>query len=103
MPNYQSIRDVPSVGMPEWQYQILQSLKENVETLMGSRDPKVRAVTSDVITANKPTMELQGLSATGAFTADDHYQLALNVRTLAEDVQRMNNTLSALLDQLKGN
>ena len=109
-----SIPSTPQGGLTDWQYNTLNSLKENVELLTGARgtDNSVRAVVSGQVTvANPAAQTMTAVTAAGAgFTIsggtvpslDDYAKLIQNVQSLANDVASLRATVNTLVNQLKG-
>ncbi|MCH9837311.1 hypothetical protein K0U83_16735 [bacterium] len=114
MPQYQGLPAIPSEEIPQWQYDILSSMKENLEIMMGQRGPG-RTVTNDAIgveAAERQTMKQ--LSARGDFyeltttggviyfpTRDDYVKLLNDTQQLAIDVANIQSALNALLENLR--
>lgn len=107
MPSYQPIPDVPATGLPQWQYQLLNSMKENIEILMGVRQA-ARAVTSDTIQVapgsfqTQTRLSAQGVQGTVTY-ADyaDYVKLCQDVQTVLNDLGRIQSALNDLLNQLR--
>lgn len=109
-----SIPSIPQGGLTDWQYNTLNSLKENVELLTGARgtDNSVRAVVSGQVTVANPAAQTMtrvtatgaGLTISGATvpTLDDYITLVQNVQSLANDVASLRATVNTLVNQLKG-
>lgn len=115
MSRFTAIPAIPTSNVTEWQGQIFNSLKENVELLAGIRgeaDQASKAVTRGQLSIKAaPTATFSRVSATGkGYTIsgqnvadlDDHAKLISDVQLLANDVAALRNTLNALLGQLKG-
>lgn len=110
MAQYQGIPALPMEKMPQWQYDLLLALKENLEILMGQRGPG-RAVTNDTIGVEpQDRQEMRQLSARGDFYAidtgsgiinvpqlQDYVKLLNDVQQLATDVAKIQEALNALL------
>ncbi len=115
MSRFAAIPAVPTSNVAEWQSQVMNALKENVELLCGTRgeaDGKSRAVTSGNVAAQQITdVKFTRVSATGkGYTIsgqnvadlDDFAKLILDVSLLSQDVATLRSTLNALISQLKG-
>jgi hypothetical protein len=112
MPTFASIRDVPQIGLSEWEYALLAALKENVEVLMGTRQAGARAIMSDQITVvvqdnqqlKQVTAKGDGFDIGGQKVAGlaDHVLLIQDVQGVANDVARLQNVVNTLLQQMKG-
>ena len=110
MPQYTGIPAIPNEGLPQWQYDLLQAMKENIEIMMGQRGPG-RAVTNDtigVVPQNFQTM--RQLSARGDFVVvgafnvpvlEDYTKLLNDVQQLATDVSKIQDALNALLQNAR--
>ncbi len=114
MPQYQGLPAIPSEQIPQWQYDILSAMKENIEIMMGQRGPG-RSVTNDtvnVIAADRQVMKQ--LSARGDFyelttsggqiffpTRDDYVKLLNDTQQLAIDVANIQAALNTLLENLR--
>lgn len=105
---------VPQQGLNDLQFAILNSLKENVELLIGARGENGlsrRAVTTgDITVSNPPTQQLQRVTAQGVgFTIsgvnvpglEDYVKLISDVQTLANDVANLRQVVDILVSQLK--
>jgi len=115
MARFAAIPAIPTSNVTEWQSQVMNALKENVELLCGTRgeaDGKSRAVTTGAVTTQTITdVKFTRVSATGkGYTIsgqnvadlDDFAKLILDVSLLAQDVATLRSTLNSLLTQLKG-
>jgi len=115
MSRFTSVPDIPQGNIDEWQYRILDALKQNVELLTGTRnetDGASLALTrSDITTKTPGTPQFQGLNARGAgFTIsgvqvpsyDDYVSLIRDVNSLAQDVASLRATVTTLINQLRG-
>ena len=110
MPQYAGIPAIPNEGLPQWQYDLLLTMKENIEIMMGQRGPG-RAVTNDtisVVPANFQTM--RQISARGDYVAisgfnvpvlEDYVKLLNDVQQLATDVSKIQDALNALLQNMR--
>jgi hypothetical protein len=115
MPRFTSIPTVPTTNIGDWNGQILNALKENVELLTGTRgesDLASRALTGDrvkVKTVENPTFarvtaQAKGYTISGVNVAalDDYSKLIIDVQNLGNDVLILRASLNALINQLKG-
>lgn len=115
MPRFTSIPTVPTSSIGDWNGQILNALKENVELLTGTRgedDLASRAITGDrvrVKTVENPTFvkvtaTAQGYTVSGVNVAalSDYAKLIIDVQNLGNDVLILRASLNALITQLKG-
>jgi len=115
MPRFTAIPTIPTADISDWQGQVLNRIKENVELLCGIRgesDNASRAITGDRITIktyDDPTFTR--VSATGeGYTINsvnvaalsDVGKLINDVQLLANDVAIMRQMLNTLITQLKG-
>lgn len=119
MSRFTGIPALPQSGVDEWQFRFLDSVKQNVELLTGTRGEPDRAsqaiLRSTVTTQNPPSLSYTGLTARGAGvtitisgaatqvpTYTDYAALLRDVRNIGNDVQQLRATLDALMRQLKG-
>jgi hypothetical protein len=110
MPQYTGIPAIPNEGLPQWQYDLLQAMKENIEIMMGQRGPG-RAVTNDTIgVAPQNFQTMRQLSARGDFVVvgafnvpvlEDYTKLLNDVQQLATDVSKIQDALNALLQNAR--
>lgn len=114
MPKFQGIPAIPNEKIPQWQYDLLSAMKENLEILMGSRGPG-RAVTNDRIGVAAQNFQVMtqvsargdyvnttaGLNASGAPTVADYIKLLNDVQQLATDVGKIQDALNALLQNTR--
>lgn len=111
---FTAIPAIPT-GMNDWNTQLQNSMKENVELLCGIRgeaDSASRAVVrSDIgieqareLNMRRVTAEGKGYTISGNNVADldDYAKLVVNVQELANDVAYLRNVLNGLIAQLKG-
>ena len=126
---YSAIPALPDAGVDQWQAFMLDSIKENIELLTGTRGEAgqdSKAITKAQLTVNSPpAQEMTNANAAGAGTAvitgftingnavtitgqasvpvlDDYNLLVLNVQQLANDVAGLRATVEILIAQLKG-
>jgi hypothetical protein len=112
---YTAIPAVPLVGVPEWQSQLLNALKENVELLTGTRGEEglaSAAVTGARLSVSVPPAQTmvrvsargQAITISGVTVplSQDYNQLLSDVQKLANDVATLRNTVELLIRQLKG-
>ena len=110
MPQFQGLPAIPNEKIPQWQYDILSALKENIEILMGQRGPG-RSVTNDTIGVQPQNFQLMTqISALGdnylisgvyVPTLADYTKLLNDVQQLALDVAKIQDALNALLQNLR--
>lgn len=112
---YTAVPAVPLVGIEEWQSQLLNALKENVELLTGTRgEPDLASVAINrarLTVAVPPTQEMVQVSANGSGVTisganvpvlEDYSQLITDVQKLANDVANLRATVEVLIAQLRG-
>jgi len=110
--SYTPLPPVPQVGIPEWQFQFLNGVKQNVEILTRQRgNTGYEALIAGQVTVQPlGDLNLRQVTATGAgFTisgvnvasADDHTKLIVDVQTLIGDVALLKDVLNTLISQLK--
>ena len=110
--SYAPLPAVPQVGIPEWQFQFLNGVKQNVEILTRQRgDTGYQAIVSGQVGIQPMgDLNLRQVTATGAgFTisgvnvasAEDYAKLIVDVQTLVGDVAYIKDVLNALINQLK--
>jgi len=126
---YSAIPALPDTGVEQWQAFMLDSIKENVELLNGSRGEDgqaSKAITkAQLSVASPPVQQMTNVTATGAGAAvltaftivnnsvnvtgranvpvlEDYNSLVTNVQQLANDVARLRATVDILISQLKG-
>jgi hypothetical protein len=110
MPQFQSIRDVPQSGIQQWQMDMLNQVKENLEVLMGVRQAGVRSITTDLVTvvqAENITMKRSsaqptGYNISGNLVADfnQFVQLIKDVNELANNVLTLQLQVNTLVRDL---
>jgi len=112
---YTAIPTVPLVGVEEWQSQLLNALKENVELLTGTRgEPDFASVAinrSRLNVAVPPEQQLARIKAQGSGVTlgganvpilEDYNQALTDIQTLANDVANLRATVEVLITQLRG-
>lgn len=109
--SFPTIRDVPQVDIPQWQYDVMSQLKEAVEILIGQRRQGVRAVMNtniDVVQADNVYLKRvtalgSGINITGNLVADlaDYRLLVQNVQDLATSMVALQAQVNALINQLE--
>lgn len=110
--SYAPLPAVPQVGIPEWQFQFLNGVKQNVEILTRQRgDTGYQAIVSGQVGVQPMgDLNLRQVTATGAgFTisgvnvasAEDYAKLVVDVQTLIGDVAYIKDVLNALINQLR--
>lgn len=110
--SYAALPAVPQVGIPEWQFQFLNNVKQNVEILTGQRgNTGYQALIAGQIGVQPMgDLSIRQVTATGAgFTisgvnvasAEDYAKLIVDVQTLIGDVAYIKDVLNALINQLK--
>jgi hypothetical protein len=112
---YTAVPAVPLTGVEEWQAQLLNALKENVELLTGTRgEPDLASVAINrarLTVAVPPEQSMRQVSASGSGVTisgaavpvlDDYTQLLTDVQRLANDVANLRATVEVLITQLKG-
>ncbi len=114
MPQFQGIPAIPSEQIPQWQYDILSAMKENIEIMLGQRGPG-RVVTNDTIGVEPAERQLmKQLSARGDYytintsggpidvpARSDYIKLLNDMQQLAVDVANIQNALNALLQNIR--
>ena len=110
--SYAPLPAVPQVGIPEWQFQFLNGVKQNVEILTGQRGNSgyEALIAGQVGVQPVGDLNMRQVTATGAgFTIsgqnvaslDDHAKLIVDVQTLIGDVAYIKDVLNTLISQLK--
>lgn len=110
--SYAPLPAVPQVGIPEWQFQFLNGVKQNVEILTGQRGNSgyEALIAGQVGVQPVGDLNIRQVTATGAgFTIsgqnvaslDDHAKLIVDVQTLIGDVAYIKDVLNTLISQLK--
>lgn len=101
---FPSIRDVPQSGVPQWQAEMLNQIKEAVELMSGARGSSTRAV----MNANLPiqqydyvTMKRVTAVAPGAYSQQEFLNLMNNVQELAGNVVSLQAQVNELIKQLR--
>jgi hypothetical protein len=114
MPKFQGIPAIPNEKIPQWQYDLLSAMKENIEILIGARGPG-RATTNDRVGVQAQNFQVMtqvsargdfinttaGLNANGAPTVADYIKLLNDVQQLATDVGKIQDALNALLNNMR--
>jgi len=114
-PRYTAVPAVPLVGIEEWQSQLLNAMKENIELLTGTRgEPDLASVAINrarLTVAVPPTQSMVQVSAQGSGATisganipilEDYVQLITDVQKLANDVANLRATVEVLITQLRG-
>lgn len=111
MPSFQSIRDVPQSGVQQWEADILNQMKINIELLTGLSGAQGRAVTNDIVatavadnvTMKRVTAQPTGYNISGNLVADFNQFVALinNVQELANNVVSLQAQVNDLIGRLK--
>jgi hypothetical protein len=110
--SYAPLPAVPQVGIPEWQFQFLNGVKQNIEVLTAQRgDTGFQAlIARQVGVRPMGDLNLKQVTATGAgFTIsgvqvaglEDYSKLVVDVQTLIGDVAYIKDVLNALITQLR--
>lgn len=111
---FSAVPNIPQGAFTPLQFNVLNSLKENVELLIGARgvDKSAHAILKGHVTvANPPAQRMVRVSASGAGytingvtvpSLDDYGKLISDVQQLAEDVANLRTVLNVLINQLKG-
>lgn len=115
MARFTAIPDVPTNVAAQWESQMLDALKQNVELLCGIRGETDRIsqalLRGTVNVRNVPpsdfgrlTAEGKGFTVSGVEVAslDDFGKLINDVQRLANDVARLQLFLNTLIGQLRG-
>lgn len=114
MPQYQSLPAIPNEKIPQWMYDLLTAVKEDLEIIMGTRGPG-RAVTNDSVTVKPQQWQTMtqisaqgdyvnsaaGLAANGCPTIADHIKLMNDVQNLATDVAKLVDGFNTLIAQIR--
>jgi len=109
---FSALPPVPQAGVPEWQFQFLNGVKQNVELLTGQRGVTgfEAVITGQIGVQPVGELAIQQISATGAgFTIsgsdvpslEDYGKLLTDVNTLIGDVAYVKAVLNALIGQLQ--
>jgi hypothetical protein len=114
-PRYTAVPAVPLVGIEEWQSQLLNAMKENIELLTGTRgEPDLASVAINrarLTVAVPPAQSMVQVSAQGSGVTisganipilEDYVQLITDVQKLANDVANLRATVEVLITQLRG-
>lgn len=110
MPQYAGLPAIPNEGLPQWQYDLLAAMKENIEIMMGVRGPG-RAVTNDTLGVTPADFQtMRQISARGDYVTvgsfnvpvqEDYVKLLNDVQQLATDVSKIQDALNALLQNMR--
>lgn len=115
MARFTAIPDVPTRVAAEWEAQMLDALKQNVELLAGIRgeadaasrairrgDVRVRLVPTP--TFSRVTAEAKGFTISGERVADfdDYNKLINDVQRLGNDVATLRQVVNTLITQMRG-
>lgn len=111
---FTGIPSLPQLGVEEWEYRILNAMKQNLELLTGTRgeqDLSSRALLKSTVSiTSAPEPSIRSLSAVGSgFTVGgarvaslaDYQQLVQDVQLLLNDVAALRQTVNTLLTQLR--
>lgn len=115
-PRFTAIPPIPQTGLSDWQYQVLNTMKDNIELLIGAKtganSDLARAVTKMQIAVQPlgrssfQQMTARGdgftISGTALVGLADYNKLLEDVARLARDVADIRETLNMLIKQLKG-
>lgn len=112
---YTAVPAVPLVGVEEWQSQLLNAMKENIELLTGARgEPDLASAAINrarLTVAVPPAQSMVQVSAQGSGVTisganipvlEDYVQLITDVQKLANDVANLRATVEVLITQLRG-
>lgn len=109
---YSALPAVPQVGIPEWQFQFLNGVKQNLEEITGQRGKtgfqsvisgQIGVQTLDELNMRQVTAQGAGftISSQNVASLDDYAKLIIDVQTLIGDVENIRVTLNALIQQLR--
>lgn len=109
---FSALPPVPQVGVPEWQFQFLNGVKQNLELLTGQRGVTgfEAIVTGQISVQPIGELSIQQTSAQGSgfnisgsdvASLDDYIKLLVDVNTLIGDVAYIKAVLNALIGQLQ--
>jgi hypothetical protein len=110
--SYAPLPAVPQVGIPEWQFQFLNGVKQNIEILTGQRGDtgfqsliarQVGIRTIGDLNLKQVTAQGAGFTISGVQVAglDDYSKLIVDVQTLIGDVALIKDVLNTLITQLR--
>jgi hypothetical protein len=119
MAGFTGIPNIPTEGLTDWQSQVFNAIKENVEILTGTRGADLTSkaiIKGSIRVSSVSNQDMQQVSAVGKTwsgisglpagesVADgtDFVSLAKDVQTLANDVAVNRLALNTLIGQLKG-
>lgn len=103
---------VPQSGVSDWQFQFLNSVKQNIEELTGQTGTGFRSVLAGNITtqligeleSNVVTLSGTGYTISGTQnvpTLEDFVLVASTVQQLVQDVYTLRATINTLIQQLQ--
>jgi hypothetical protein len=109
---YASIPAVPQQGVSDWQFQYMNTVKQNLELLTSQRgDTGFQAILkgqigvfpADQLTMTQVTAVGTGFTISGSDVAglEDYSKLLIDVQKLANDVGYLREVLNTLIAQLK--
>jgi hypothetical protein len=114
MARFAGIPSLPQVGVEEWQYRVLNAMKQNVELLIGTRgeqDLTSRALLkSSVAITSAPEPSIRAVSAVGSGltisgaqvpSLADYQSLVRDVQLLVNDVAVLRAAVNTLISQLR--
>jgi hypothetical protein len=110
--SFAALPPVPQAGVPEWQFQFLNSVRQNVEELTGQRGRtgfqsiiggQVTVLPLDELAMRQVTARGEGFTISGSNvpSLDDHVKLIVDVQNLINDVQNLRLVLNTLIQQLQ--
>lgn len=113
-PRFSPIPQIPHEGMGPLQYELLNTMKENLDLLTGGRGEigvenqavtrgQVRVQPASEQTTPRVTATGSGFSIEGSTvpTLDDYAQLLTDVQGVMNDIAALRNTLNTLIQQLR--
>jgi hypothetical protein len=114
MPRFTGIPDLPQSGIEEWQYRVLDAMKQNIELLTDQRSEpdsaSVAILRSNITVSSLPDANFRGITARGAGvlisntqlpTYQDYTALITDVALLSKDVQALRTYVATLINQLR--
>ena len=115
MARFTAVPDIPTTVAAQWESQVLEALKQNVELLCGIRGEAdrisqallrgtVRVNTVPPLSGGQVTARGTGFTISGAAVAglDDYALLVQDVQKLANDVTVLRAYVNALISQIRG-